>query len=93
LYAALKSCGRYELVTAPADSDLILEVEVISDTDDWHFKLVLLDPKTQTTLWTIYEPIKFTGLQKTRDKNFSDTIAKLVADLKALTGAPAPDSK
>jgi hypothetical protein len=89
LYAALKGSGRYELVTAPADSDLLVEVKVVANTLDWQFKLVLLDPKTQTPLWTIDEPIKITGLQKTRDKNFDDTINKLVSDLKALTAAPA----
>jgi hypothetical protein len=92
-YAALKSCGRYELVTAPADSDLIAEVEAVSDSVEWHFKLVLLDPKTQTPLWTIYEPIKRAGLQKNRDKNNSDTINKLVSDLTELTAVPANASK
>jgi hypothetical protein len=92
-YAALKSCGRYELVTVPANSDLIMEVEAVSDSIDWHFKLVLLDPKTQTPLWTIYEPIKRAGLQKNRDKNNSDTINKLVDDLTALTAQPASSAK
>jgi hypothetical protein len=92
-YAALKSCGRYELVTAPADSDLLMKVNVVSNPLEWQFQLMLLDPKTQTPLWTIYEPIKITGLQKTRDKNFDDAINKLVGDLKALTAPPAGSAK
>jgi hypothetical protein len=89
LYAAIKSCGFYELVTAPANSDLVMEVKVITDQVQWQMELVLLDPKTQTPLWTIYEPINVSGMQKTRDKNFNSTIAKLVDDLKALTAQPA----
>lgn len=92
-YAALKSRGRYELVTAPANSDLIMEIKVVSNSFPWRFKLVLLDPNTQTPLWAIYETINANGLQKTRDKNFSDTVNKLVDDLKALTAAPASTSK
>ena len=92
-YAALKSCGCYELVSAPADSDLVMEVKVISNTVEWRLELVLLDPKTQIPLWAIYEPIPVSGTQKTRDKNFNATIDKLVGDLKALTTQPAGSAK
>jgi len=88
-YAAMKSWGRYELVSAPSDADLVLDVNVIRDSVVWQFKLEILDPKTRIVLWTQYEPIKITVSQKTRDKNFDDTINKLVEDLKALTAQPA----
>jgi hypothetical protein len=93
LYAALKSCGRYEVVTAPADSDLVIEVKVDFNTTNWQFRLLLLDPKTQTPLWTLFEPMKVSGLQRTRDKNYDDTINKLVSDLVALTASPANSAK
>jgi hypothetical protein len=88
-YAAMKSWGRYELVSAPGDADLVLDVNVIRDSVVWQFKLEILYPKTRIVLWTQYEPIKVTVSQKTRDKNFDDTINKLVTDLKTLTAQPA----
>ncbi len=88
-YAAMKSWGRYELVSAPGDADLVLDVNVIRDSVVWQFKLEILDPKTRIVLWTQYDPIKVTVSQKTRDKNFDDTINKLVTDLKTLTAQPA----
>ena len=89
IYAAMKSWGRYEFVSAPGDADLVLDVNVIRDSVVWQFKLEILDPKTRIVLWTQYEPIKVTVSQKTRDKNFDDTINKLVTDLKTLTAQPA----
>ncbi len=90
-YAALKSWGRYELVAAPGEADLVLDVDVIpiSGSADWKFKLEILDPKTRIVLWTQYEPMKITSLQKNRDKIFDETINKLMGDLKILTTQPA----
>jgi hypothetical protein len=93
LYAAVKSWGRYELVGAPADSDLVLDVNVIPNSVVWQLKLEIIDPKTRIVLWTQYEPIKITVSQKTRDKNFDDTINKLVTNLKALTAQPEAAAK
>jgi hypothetical protein len=92
-YAALKSCGHYEIVAAPADSDLVLEVKVVPSSVVWQLKLELLDPKTRIVLWAQYEPLKITASQKTRDKDFDDSINKLVGDLKALTAQPAAAAK
>jgi hypothetical protein len=91
-YAAMKRWGRDELSSAPGDADLVLAVNVIRDPVVWQFKLEILDPKTRIVLWTKYEPIKITVSQKTRDKNFDDTINKLVEDLKALTAQPVAPS-
>ena len=90
-YAAMKSWGRYELIAAPGEADLVLDVDVVpsSSSADWKFKLEILDPKTRIVLWTQYEPMKITPLQKSRDKNFDETIGKLVVDLKKLTAQPA----
>ena len=84
-YATVKSWGRYELVSAPGDADLVFEVNVIWTPGFAQFKLEILDPKSRIVLWTVYEPIKFNGLLKTRDKSFDDAIDKLVGDLKAIT--------
>ena len=102
-YAAIKSWGRYELVAAPADADLVLEIGfanpivgvMVSSTsgggssNDPQFRLVMLDPKTHILLWTLttHVPRKI-GLQKGRDRNFDESLARLVDGLKKLTTQP-----
>lgn len=105
-YAAIKSWGRYELVAAPADADLVLEISLSSQitgvggskesgcdssSASW-FKLVLLDPKTRIALWTLTENIKPFARQKTGEKNIDDADNKLVDDLKALVAQTATAS-
>jgi hypothetical protein len=92
-YAAMKIGGGYELVSAPGDADLVMDVSVIPGSVTWKFKLEILDPKTRIVLWTVYEPVKIIGMQKTRDKNFDATIDKLVGDLKALSAQPGAVAK
>jgi hypothetical protein len=103
LYAAIKSWGRYELVGAPSDADLVYEISYSSQitnvsgskesgcdssNSSW-LKLALLDPRTRIVLWTITENIKPFARPKTGDKNFDDAIDRLVGDLKALVAQPA----
>jgi hypothetical protein len=88
-YAAMKSAGPFEIVSAPGDADLVLEVYVIANSDIWEFKMSVLDPKTRIVLWTKYERLKSTFSKTERDKNFDDTINKLVSDLRALVAQPA----
>lgn len=73
LYATIKNWGQYELLAAPVDADIVIEISVIDpvvggtvlsqnggSSDTPQFKLVLLDPKTRIVLWTIKEivPVK-----------------------------------
>ena len=102
-YAALKDSGRYELVTAPADADLLFEIEfsvpsATSQVDrsvvqgflpepfDPRFRLVIRDPKTGAVLWALTEHIQWAILQGNRDKNFDHGLAKLVVEVRDLTG-------
>jgi hypothetical protein len=96
-YAAIKNWGHYDIVSTPSDSDLVLQISFANPIFGFNggsnfpqIKLLLLDPKTHIVLWTLAEdaPIKV-GLQKSRDKSFSDAIGKLVDNLKALTAQPA----
>jgi hypothetical protein len=106
LYAALKSWGHFELLAAPADADLVLQisyedpltrVNVVNgtggDSDSPQFKLALVDTKTHIVLWTLYESTSISHLQKGRDQALQDAINKLVDDLKALTIPPAAAMK
>ena len=67
-YAAMKTWGRYELVTAPGDADLVFEIRLTvfqlqreraltddSPAFDSQFRIVNRDPKTHETLWGLTE--------------------------------------
>jgi hypothetical protein len=74
-YAAMKSWGRYELASAPADADLILEisfanpitgVNVFSTSGGGSssallLKLVIVDPKARIPLWWFTESFALKG--------------------------------
>jgi hypothetical protein len=106
-YAGIKSWGRYDLVAAPADADLVLEISLSSQITGvggskesgcnsfsvTRLKLVLLDTKTRIALWTFTENIQPYARQKTGEKNTDDSINKLVDDLEALTAQPSPVAK
>jgi hypothetical protein len=101
-YAAMKTSGRYELVSAPGDADLILEVRltifqlqhvrVLSDDSpliDSQFQLVIREPRTGQTLWGRTEHAQGAVLQSNRDKNFEQALAAIVADVQKIAGPPA----
>lgn len=105
-YAALKALGRFELVSAPADADLLFEIQftvrplagpvVRGDTlggrkYDPQFRLIIRDPKTNALLWAFTEHAEWAILQGNRDKNFDFALAKIVTDVQALSlASPSP---
>jgi hypothetical protein len=96
-YAAMKSWGRYQLVSAPANADLIFEISfsvsfIGGGGADCKFHLVILDPKTHVTLWAFTEYVESAILAGNREKNFEQGMASIVADAKSLStfSAPAP---
>jgi hypothetical protein len=102
LYAAIKSWGRYELVAAPGEADMVLQISYSDpingvgvstvgggSADAQQIKLLLLDPKTQIVLWMLDEKSSAAHMTNGRDKCLVDAINKLVGDLKALTAQPA----
>jgi len=105
-YAALKGWGRYELVAAPADADLALEISFTCPVEGTNtadggsglptsapqLRLVILDVKTHVTLWGITEHVELAILQSNRDKNLDRTMRKLVDGLKHLAAGTFPPS-
>jgi hypothetical protein len=102
-YAAMKSWGRFELVGAPGDADLVFEISFRTPTGDVsvsnggggsfkypQLRLVVLDPKTHVPLWWFNEQIGGALRQGSRDKNFDDAMAVLVNDVRNVAGKPAP---
>lgn len=87
-YAAMKSWGRYELVSTPADADLVFEISYDFGPVPY-LRLLILDQRTHFLLWSIAEQVKPWALAATGRKNFDQAMANLVDDLKKLA-APLP---
>jgi hypothetical protein len=102
-YAAMETWGRYELVSAPGDADLIFEIRltvfqlqherVLGDDSpafDPQFRIVIRDVKTRETLWGLTEHMQGAVLQSNRDKNFELAMAAVVAQVQRIAGPAAP---
>ena len=101
-YSALKSRGRYELVSSPNDCDLVFEIrftdaivgqKIFNGTttgskDDPQFRLMILDPKTKIALWAFTEHVESARSQGNRDKNFDQALGRIVNDVKKLATQP-----
>jgi len=89
-YAAVKDWGHYEIVSSPADADLILEISwVLTDTGLrlpvlGQIRLVMIDPKTHATLWNLTEYVRGAILLGNRDKNFDQAMNTVAGRLKLL---------
>lgn len=87
LYAALQTWGRFELVLAPADADLVFQIHVACPSvKEGHpaIDLQILDPKTRIALWGFNENADPAELQRNRDNNFERALDRLTQDLKEL---------
>ena len=89
LYEHMKSLGKYELVSAPADADLIFNINFVVLLYP-QLRLVVLDPKTHVVLWTFAEQVQPWVRQSTGRKNFDQAMINLVEDVKELTTPPQP---
>jgi hypothetical protein len=97
-YAAMKSWGRFEIVSSPADADLVLEVGLtIQSADakvmkgdtigvgyDPQLRVTFVDPKTHVVLWTFLEHVTPAVLKSNRDRNLDQTMGKVVEEVKGL---------
>jgi hypothetical protein len=98
-YASMKNWGRYELVSSPADADLVLEISwVLTDTGLklpvlGQLRLVVIEPKTHVTLWNFTEFVRGAMLLGNRDKNFDQGMTTIVTRLKAVVGSPSRSSE
>jgi hypothetical protein len=93
LYAAIKSWGHYELVSAPGDADLAFEIRfedrAPQSTEMSQFRLLVLDPKTRITLWAFTSYVEPANRAKNRDKNYDLALAALVDDVKSIVSPQA----
>jgi len=103
-YEHMKSWGKYQLVQAPADADLVFEIRFVTFTGKkgpfgygnpvvWQLHLLILDPKTHVELWAITEDMEDAILDGTARRNFDQAMTTLVDDVKSLTTpAATPDA-
>jgi hypothetical protein len=93
-YAAMKGWGRYEIVAAPADADLVLKVSwLLTDTGLklpvlGRLEVEVIDPKTTITLWSFDEYVRGAVLLSNRDKNFDRAMNTIVDRMKKLVESP-----
>jgi hypothetical protein len=89
-YAAMKSWGRFEIVGAPSDAELVLEVRFTSQLSGEglasQLELTILDARTHFILWTLAEPVGLAARKANWEKNFDQGMASLVDAVKSLAG-------
>lgn len=94
-YALMKEWGRYQLVSSLPDADLVFEISwVLTDTGLrlpvlGQLRLVVIDPKTHITLWSLTQYVRGAVLLGNRDKNFDQAMTIIVNRLKVLANPSA----
>jgi hypothetical protein len=101
IYAALHAWNYYQLVSTPAQADLILQLRgiapitnIVGDRGGTYsitspaFQLVIKDRKSGTALWTITSPVSIVGKKDVRDRWTSIAVTNLVSRVKVLANQP-----
>ncbi len=84
-YADIKNWGKYELVSSPADADVVSEIRSYdSRLAGLQVHLAILDPKTHVTLWSLNQGVEGASRTAIARKNFDEGMNVLVGDLKKL---------
>ncbi len=103
-YAAMKTWGHFELVTAPGDADLVFEIgftlpqaeqsvmkgNSLGTPFDPQFHLQIRDPKSNVLLWGFMEHAQWAVLQGNRDRNFDQALARLIAQVQKIVTTQSP---
>jgi hypothetical protein len=84
-YALMKSWGKFELVPAPADADLVFEIRYVSGLSDSQIRLSIVDPKTHCVLWPFIQHVQSSSRETARRKNFDQAMSDLVEEVKRVT--------
>lgn len=100
-YAAMKAWPQVELVSSPAEADVVYEIHFEDRTAPGigtlsiltQIRLLIVDPKSHTTLWALTEYVGPGGRAKNREKNFDTAMNELVANVKNLVSPATPNPK
>lgn len=103
-YAGVTALKRFQLVRDPNKADLVLEMhyevnlgQAVGSNDSnrsvRQFRVMLIDPRSHTILWTIVERTNYAIFQSNRNKNLDETVGALVHDFDLLVSpTPVPPS-
>ena len=87
-YAGIKSWGKYELLSSPADADLVFEICSYNVREArLLLHLSILEPKTHVILWSLTQEAEGASRTATARKNFEEAMDVLVGAVKQLTTA------
>jgi len=86
-YATMKNWGRYELVSAPSQSDLVLQMSQTNST----IRLAIIDSKTHVALWDLSQNIHGVSRGTVQLKDLNAATAALVKSLAKLASQPAAE--
>lgn len=95
-YASLQAWGHWQIVSTPADADLVLEIRVTAPFGGWgsglprQIGLAIYDAPTHFLLWSVTQPVKPANRKGTWQKNIAASNTALVAQLKNLTAPAVP---
>jgi hypothetical protein len=78
-YNQLKRWGHYEVVSNPNDADLVFAIRFTGV-----LRLTLLDARGRISLWGFVEQVDPAFFKKHRDDQFSQSVGRLITDLKTL---------
>jgi hypothetical protein len=95
-YAAMKDWGHYELVSAPADADMVFQIGFsfadngIKAPEMGRLRLDIRDPRSNVLLWSLSQFVQVAILKGNRDKNLDLAMGVIVDGVKDLVTQPAP---
>ena len=87
-YALMKRWGKYDLVSSPAEADLVFEVRFLSGISDSQLRLSIVDQKTHVVLWPFIQHVESSTRETARRKKFDEAMGDLVEDVKKVTSQP-----
>jgi hypothetical protein len=101
-YATLSSMSQYDLVSSPAEADLVLEFVIQAPLGPANpnkqkgasdplptVSVKIYDRPTHYVLWAFSEEVDVALLQKTHDRNLDEAIVRLAQDFQSLTRPPS----
>jgi len=78
-YNQMKQWNHYELVSNPNDADMVFAIRFTGV-----LRLTLLDARGRISLWGFVEQVDPAFFKKHRDNQFSQSVSRLITDLKTL---------
>ena len=86
-YTAMKAWNRYELVSDPAQADIVFAVRFSDPTGGTpQIRIGVTDAHSKIVLWGFVEQVDFKFRKKNRDLAFTDSVKLLVTDIQTLIG-------